>query len=94
MEYKHWKWNNGGKNCKSYKKTVDMREQNIEMNMANECLDIMEAENKREICSKRLLERKQVVQSNKNPFLSNNNYLEDINNEMNFLRPVDSNYNS
>ena len=52
----------------------------------------MEAENKREICSKRMLERQHVIQSNKNPFLSNNNYLEDITNETNFLRPRDSNY--
>ena len=70
-----------------------MREEtNIEEEMVNKCDNVIEAENKREICSKRITNRNGIIQSNINPFLSNNNYLEDINNEMTFLRPKDSNY--
>tara|TARA_X000000950_G_scaffold261398_1_gene331616 strand:+ start:476 stop:775 length:300 start_codon:yes stop_codon:yes gene_type:complete len=91
--YKYIKWKNGGNGIKkSPRQTIDMREKDVELEIVNKCDGIIEAENKREICSKRLFERQHVIQSNKNPFLSNNNYLEDINNEMTFLRPIDSNY--
>jgi hypothetical protein len=93
MEFKHWKWNKGESSIKkTTRKVLDMRQKNIEEEIVEKCDNIIEAENKREICSKRLLERQHVIQSNKNPFLSNNNYLEDITNETNFLRPRDSNY--
>jgi hypothetical protein len=95
MEYKHWKWDKYGTNNikKTSRQTLDMREEtNIEEEMVNKCDNVIEAENKREICSKRITNRNGIIQSNINPFLSNNNYLEDINNEMTFLRPKDSNY--
>ena len=91
--YRYVKWNNGGNVMKkSPRQIIDMREKNMELEIVNKCDGIIEAENKREICSKRLFERHHVIQSNKNPFLSNNNYLEDINNEMTYLRPIDSNH--
>jgi hypothetical protein len=91
--YRYVKWNNGGHGMKkSPRQMIDMREKDMELEIVNKCDGIIDAENKREICSKRLFERHHVIQSNKNPFLSNNNYLEDINNEMTYLRPIDSNH--
>ena len=92
MEFKYWKWNkNDIQMKKTSRKTLDMREKNIEEEIIEKCSNIMDVENKREACNARMTDRQHIIQSNINPFMSNNNYLEDINNETQYLRPIDSN---
>ena len=47
---------------------------------------------KKELCDKRMASRDLAIQGLCNPFLYENNYLEDLNNQDTFLRPQDSNY--
>ena len=48
--------------------------------------------NKRELCSKRIADRDMIVRGGNNPFMVENNYLDDLTNQDKFLRPQDSNY--
>lgn len=47
--------------------------------------------NKREYTDKKLAEREMVSQVSMNPYLSNNNYLDDISTRDTFLKPICSN---
>ena len=47
---------------------------------------------KKELCDKRMANRDLAIQGLCNPFMIENNYLEDLSNQDNFLRPQDSNY--
>ena len=47
---------------------------------------------KKELCDKRMANRDLAIQGLCNPFMIENNYLEDLSNQDNFLRPKDSNY--
>ena len=47
--------------------------------------------NDRELHSQRLSERGMMIQKSINPFLSTNNYVDDLNIQDQFLRPKDSN---
>ena len=47
---------------------------------------------KKELCDKRMASRDLAIQGLCNPFLYENNYLEDLSNQDTFLRPQDSNY--
>ena len=47
---------------------------------------------KKELCDKRMASRDLAIQGLCNPFMFNNDYLEDLNNQDTFLRPQDSNY--
>ena len=47
---------------------------------------------KKELCDKRMASRDLAIQGLCTPFLYENNYLEDLNNQDTFLRPQDSNY--
>tara|TARA_R110001592_G_scaffold98172_1_gene280632 strand:- start:1392 stop:1721 length:330 start_codon:yes stop_codon:yes gene_type:complete len=47
---------------------------------------------KKELCDKRMANRDLAIQGLCNPFMKKNDYLEDLSNQDNFLRPQDSNY--
>ena len=47
---------------------------------------------KKELCDKRMASRDLAIQGLCNPFMKKNDYLEDLSNQDNFLRPQDSNY--
>ena len=47
---------------------------------------------KKELCDKRMASRDLAIQGVCNPFMKKNDYLEDLINQDNFLRPQDSNY--
>ena len=51
-------------------------------------------ENKREVCSHRIAKRDMATQGTTNPYMINNDYLEDLSNQDKFLRPRDSNIKS
>ena len=48
--------------------------------------------NKRTTHNELLLQRDPMIQKSVNPFITRSNYLEDLNNEHDFLRPKDSNF--
>ena len=78
-EYNLKKWESKDKSkilkTKREKKIIDMREKNIE----------------EELINKRMASRDLIIQGLINPYLFENNYLDDINNQDRFLRPKDSN---
>jgi hypothetical protein len=53
----------------------------------------MRISNKREDANTKLIERSMVENVNQNPFLSNNNYLNDLHVQDTFLKPKNSNFN-
>lgn len=59
----------------------------------NECINKHESENfrqvsnKREVANDKINERFLIGKSIQNPFMSSNNYINDIENQMNFLTP-------
>lgn len=48
--------------------------------------------NKRDIANNKINERLMISQIGQNPFLSRNNYLEDLDIQENFLKPKNSNF--
>ena len=69
-------------------KVIDMREKNIEEELIQEHEEIY---NKKEECSKRMANRDLAIHGLINPYMFNNNYLEDLSNQDQYLRPQDSN---
>jgi hypothetical protein len=47
--------------------------------------------NKREITEQKQTERQNICQTNMNPYMCNNNYLEDVSNRDIFLKPISTN---
>lgn len=91
--YKLTKWSKDKNVEKTWRERIDMRESNIEEELIkkHETDYTVEKNNKREICSERLAQRDLMMQGQINPFLGKHNYLEDLSNQDNFLRPQDSN---
>lgn len=87
------KWTKDEKIEKSFRETLDAKEENIEEAVVREHEHnyTVEKNNKREICSRRMAQRDLMIQGLINPYLGKNNYIEDLNNQENFLRPQDSN---
>ena len=88
------KWES--KNSEKYEKTerkkeiIDMREKNIEEELINKHEQMHN--NKKELSNQRMASRDMIIQGLINPYLFDNNYVTDINNQDKFLRPQDSNY--
>ena len=77
------------KRNKEITEIIDMREKNIEEELVNKHEETF---TKKELCDKRMASRDLAIQGLCNPFMFNNNYLEDLNNQDQFLRPQNSNY--
>lgn len=75
---------------KREKKIIDMREKNIEEELIVKHEKIYS--NKKDLSNQRMASRDLIIQGFINPYLFENNYLDDINNQDKFLRPKDSNY--
>ena len=77
----------------SINQRIDMRPQN---NIEEELIYQHEKmyENKREVCSHRIAKRDMATQGTTNPYMINNDYLEDLSNQDKYLRPRDSNIKS
>ena len=69
---------------------IDMREKNIEEELIQKHERIYS--NKKDLSNQRMASRDLIIQGLINPYLFENNYINDINNEDKFLRPQDSNY--
>ena len=90
QKYIYWKWSNGGILKQS------LRETNKNAQIQENHQPIQEKiedrrRNDRELHSQRLSERGMMIQKSINPFLSANNYLDDLEIQSQFLRPQDSN---
>ncbi len=84
MSYKMWVWRKEGYEFKkSYRYKNDMKNE-IELEI------VKMNDDKRAECSERMSKREGVIQRNINPFLKTD-YLKDLENQDNFLRPKDSN---
>ena len=68
---------------------IDMRDKPIEEEVVQKHETTY---TKKELCDKRMANRDLAIQGLCNPFMIENNYLEDLSNQDNFLRPKDSNY--
>jgi len=53
----------------------------------------MRVSNKREDANTKLIERSMIENVNQNPFLTNNNYINDLHVQDTFLKPKNSNFN-
>ena len=88
------KWES--KNSEEYEKTerkkeiIDMREKNIEEELIHKHEKMHN--NKKDLSNQRMASRDMIIQGLINPYLFDNNYVTDINNQDKFLRPQDSNY--
>ena len=101
--YEELVWRKGNERCeRSYKKAEAPAERQIQAQQqapmqapAHEEQRILpdgfrHASNKREEASAKINERYLVGQATQNPFMPSNNYIQDIENQMNFLTPQKS----
>ena len=70
--------------------TIDMRDKNIEEELIQNHEKMHS--NKKELSSQRMAQRDMIIQGLINPYMFKNNYLDDLKNQDEFLRPKDSNY--
>jgi hypothetical protein len=98
-KYIYWKWGKGELMKKSYRKKEDECQKGDEChkedkpNIISDRID-MRDKNTREINSERMGEREMLIQTSINPFMSSNNYLNDLKVQDEYLRPLDSNIKS
>lgn len=97
FKYTILKWSNGEKCEKSLRKEpqiiqgenveqeIIIQHETVFQNMKNE------NKNKKEICSDRIRNRDPLTTGTSNPFMIQNNYLDDLSNQDIYLRPKDSN---
>ena len=86
----YWKWSNGGILKQSLRETN--KNAQIQENSQPKQEKIEDRrKNDRELNSQRMSERGMIIQRSINPFLSANNYLDDLEVQSQFLRPKDSN---
>ena len=103
MEFIYWTWSKKGEHLeKSYKsqrpkmkveakRAIPPSDTSLEAQIVNQA--IFAEDNKREINYDRLSKRQLVTNRQINPYLTGNNYLNDISVQDKFLRPKNSNFN-
>ena len=69
---------------------IDMREKNIEEELIQNHEKMHS--NKKELSSQRMAQRDMIIQGLINPYMFENNYLDDLKAQDDYLRPKDSNY--
>tara|TARA_B000000557_G_scaffold56101_1_gene43393 strand:- start:808 stop:1092 length:285 start_codon:yes stop_codon:yes gene_type:complete len=78
-KYRYWIWSNGDNNINKTKLDNKFKFKIIEQNKKEKCIEDM---SKREL----------VIKNGSNPFMTNNNYIDDLNTQSKFLMPKNSNY--
>ena len=83
MNYNYLTWNNN-----NYKIKKSLRNQFFEKitNNVDDKINNISDQNNREECVIKQGNRNNIIQTNINPFLINNNYVNDINNQEKYLR--------
>jgi hypothetical protein len=93
--YEELVWRKGDERCeRSYKQVPTEKAQRVEQQQVPTLQEqrimpegFRQVSNKREEASAKINERYLVGQANQNPFMPSNNYIQDIENQMNFLTP-------
>lgn len=88
-QYTVLKWTHGEKCEKSLRTNEIPQGDTIEQELIIQHED--EFKNKKEICSDRIRDRDKLMQGISNPYMINNNYLDDLLNQDTYLRPQNSN---
>ena len=89
MEFIYWKWTKKEEVIKTKREREILVESTIEHAINTPNFDT--TKNKREECSERISNRKWIIQRNINPYVNQNNYIDDLTAQNEFLRPKDSN---
>ena len=87
MKYRYWTWKNGRMKKTPIAYNNEIVEKKKEFTQSLENNVVGESETNRSITTERLLRRDQLIGVAVNPFLSKNNYLDDLKNEDEYLRP-------
>jgi len=90
QKYIYWVWGNGGimkKSLRETNKKAQIQENKLSLDKKIE----ERRQNDRELNCERLSQRHMIIQTSINPFLSDHNYLDDLQVQDTFLRPKDSN---
>lgn len=88
------KWSNGGVKMNRTPRIKENEQYTNDPSNIREDNQIFNKKHTRDDINNRMEIRDMFVQTNSNPFLSTNNYIEDINVRDNFLRSQDSNINN
>jgi len=89
MEFIYWKWTKKEEVIKTKRRREILVESKIEHKINTPNFDT--TKNKREECSERISNRKWIIQRNINPYINQNNYINDLSAQNEFLIPKDSN---
>lgn len=95
MIYNSWKWTTNNEKMIKTQRKRKLREieENIRTSQFNVLKELNNKEiNNKEVCAKRLSERQQIKQRVFNPFLCDNNYINDLGVQENFLKPKNSSF--
>ena len=87
MEFIYWKWTKKEEVIKTKREILVESKIKHKINTPN----FDTTKNKREECSERISNRKWVIQRNINPYINQNNYIDDLSAQNEFLIPKDSN---
>ena len=84
-----WKWSKGDQYERSFKRTEKKAPETSLLCSDEKCLiqGYTRKSNKREEQNEKLSGREMMVQTSINPFINNQNYLDDIKKESTYLRP-------
>jgi hypothetical protein len=76
------------------KNTSEINQHKLDIDLKIARLETIEKKepNKREMCNNRISQRDMLIQTNVNPFLTKETYVDNIRVQDNFLRPLDSNF--
>jgi hypothetical protein len=103
MQYIYWKWSKKDNVVKSKRGIIENNAETTatdnesQSTGSNTSMDVIktphinDSKSKREECCERMSNRKWVIQRNINPYLTNNNYINDLNTQSKYLIPKDSN---
>ena len=101
---RYWTWAKGSPLERSTKRKTQQTKNNpIDVGQGREtnreperplCTKQTNENTKRSLCNDRISTRRMLIQSSVNPFLCDNDYINDIAAQDKFLRPMDSNQNS
>jgi len=88
IKYKYWKWSNST----IIAEKTSRQDKPPKSLPINNNIPPKTDQNKREVCSDRISQREMHIQTNINPYMRKLDYVNDLKNQDEFLRPLDSNF--
>ena len=90
--YRFWKWTKPNPMIKSARRQSIVNKKDIKKDEKKEIKRIYNSpSDKRALCNERIANRYMIIQTAINPFISTENYIDDLRVQDQFLRPKDSN---